>query len=90
MVRVMVFNVTFNNISFILWCQFYWWRKPENPGRITDLPQVTDLKNMEKIFFGIFFVLVICKIWNGYLIGFSCYATNSRVICKVMFGNIKK
>jgi len=23
-------------------CQFYWWRKPEYPEKITDLPQVTD------------------------------------------------
>jgi hypothetical protein len=22
--------------------QFYWWRKPENPGKTTDLPQTTD------------------------------------------------
>jgi hypothetical protein len=22
--------------------QFYWWRKPEYPEKITDLPQVTD------------------------------------------------
>jgi hypothetical protein len=23
-------------------CQFYWWRKPENPKKTTDLSQVTD------------------------------------------------
>jgi len=23
-------------------CQFYWWRKPEDPEKTTDLPQVTD------------------------------------------------
>jgi len=27
----MVFNATFNNISVILWCQFYLWRKPKHP-----------------------------------------------------------
>ena len=30
----MMFNATFNNI--------YWWRKPENPEKITDLSHVTD------------------------------------------------
>ena len=24
--RIMVLNATFNNISAISWCQFYWWR----------------------------------------------------------------
>jgi len=28
-VRIMVFNATFNNISAISWLQFYWSRKPE-------------------------------------------------------------
>ena len=40
--RVKVFNTTFNNISVISWCQFYWWRKPEYPDKTTDLLQFTD------------------------------------------------
>ena len=37
-----VFNATFNNISVISWWSIYWWRKPECPGKSTDLPQVAD------------------------------------------------
>ena len=38
----MVFNATFNNISVISGGQFYWWKKPEDPEKTTDLSQVTD------------------------------------------------
>jgi len=41
-IRLMVFNVTFNNVSVLLWGQFYWWGKPEYPEKTTELPQVTD------------------------------------------------
>ena len=41
-VRVIVFNALFNNISVILWGQFYWWRKPKYPEKTTNLSQVTD------------------------------------------------
>ena len=41
-IRLMVFNFTFNNASAILWGQFNWWRKPEYPGKTTELSQVTD------------------------------------------------
>ena len=42
-VMVMVFNATFNNISAISHGgQCYWWRKPEDPEKTTDMSQVTD------------------------------------------------
>jgi len=41
-VCLMVFNVTFNNITIISWWSVYWWRIPEDPEKITDLSQVTD------------------------------------------------
>jgi hypothetical protein len=36
-IRVMVFNATFNNISVIYGGQFYWWRKLGYPDKTTDL-----------------------------------------------------
>jgi hypothetical protein len=42
MVKVMVFNNTFNNISVISLWSAYWWWKPEYLEKATDLPQVTD------------------------------------------------
>ena len=38
----MVFNTTVNNISVISWWSVYWWRKPEDPVKTTDMSQVTD------------------------------------------------
>jgi len=51
-------NKQTNNISVISWNQFYWWWKPENLEKTTDLLQVTDqlnhmmlyIKNMKKNF----------------------------------------
>jgi hypothetical protein len=36
-IRVMVFNATFNNISVIYGGQFYWWRKLGYPDKTIDL-----------------------------------------------------
>ena len=41
MIRVMVLNITFNNMAVISW-RLYWWRKTEYPEKTTDLSQVTD------------------------------------------------
>jgi len=42
MVGGMEFNATLNNISGMLCGQFYWWRKPVDPAKTFNLPQVTD------------------------------------------------
>ena len=39
---LMVFNATFNNFQLYHGVQFYWWRKPEDQEKTTDLSQVTD------------------------------------------------
>ena len=57
----MVFNATFNNISVISLRSFYWWRKPVDPDKTTDLSQITDkfyhiIINRTKI--SVYFLLV--------------------------------
>jgi hypothetical protein len=39
-VRVIMFNATFNTFQLNRGGQFYWWRKPEYPEKVTDLPQI--------------------------------------------------
>jgi hypothetical protein len=39
---IIVFSDTFNNISVYRGSQFYWWRKPGDLEKTTDLLQVTD------------------------------------------------
>jgi hypothetical protein len=41
-IMIMVFNATLNDISLYRGAQFYWWTKPEDPEKTTDLSQVTD------------------------------------------------
>jgi len=38
----MVFNANFNNISVISSRPVFWWRKPKDPEKTTELSQVTD------------------------------------------------
>jgi hypothetical protein len=42
LVGFMVLNATFNNIQVYRGRQFYCKKKPEDPEKTTDLPQVTD------------------------------------------------
>jgi hypothetical protein len=57
--------------------QFYWWRKPEYPEKITDLPKVTD-KHYFHVLFKIlkhifnFFVVILNSERDNCLIGSLC------------------
>ena len=42
------FNATLNNISVMLCGQFYWWRKPIDPAKTSNLPQVIRLSGQFK------------------------------------------
>ena len=57
---VMVFNITFNNISAVLWWPFYWWWKSEYPEKTTDLPEKKSVKSrMRETFIYLFIYLYV-------------------------------
>ena len=57
-VSLMVFKATLNNTSAISCGQFYWWRKPGDPRKTTDLSPVTDKHN------GVHLVLIEIRTHN--------------------------
>ena len=68
---VMVFNATFNNISFYRGGQFNWWRKPEHPEKTIDLSQVTD-KLYSKMLYRVYLVLAGFELTTLVVIGTDC------------------
>jgi hypothetical protein len=85
----MVLNATFNNISVISWagCQFYWWRKPDDPEKTTDLSLRRLLKydvNISLLYKDVFGVRYFC-----YYPYWICVYTGNFVFEKVSWVQLK-
>ena len=72
-VCLMVFNATFKNIS-----QFYWWRKPQDLEKTTDLLQATDKLYHIMLCTSPWFQLTISVVIGSYCIG-SCKSNNHTI-----------
>ena len=68
MLRVMVFNATFNNITFISWRSVLLVQETGVPVKTTDLPQVTD-KGYHKVLNQVHLVLAGIELTTLVVVG---------------------